>query len=149
MHGWLDVQVLSDSKHYLNEVLPISVGSVRAQLLSLLVPFGEIWKILPELLPRRGSLTIWVVVVMWYSETAEPCSHLGEKYRYEIAVSFTMLSVNAINLWQIGGWGIDPSLYFLGQYNLVGLWLNSTTSIKIAPLLLVDTLLQLVFLLEC
>ena len=81
MHGWLGVQVLSDSKHYLNEVLPISVGSVRAQLLSLLVPFGEIWKILPELLPRRGSLTIWVVVVMWYSETAEPCSHLGEKYR--------------------------------------------------------------------
>ena len=34
-----------------------------------------------KVIPRRGSPTIWVVVVIWYSETAELCSHLGEKYR--------------------------------------------------------------------
>ena len=39
-------------------------------------------------------------------------------------------------------------LSILDQWILAGLWLNSTTSIKIAPLLLVDALLQLVFLLK-
>ena len=70
---------------------------------------------------------------------------------YEIALSFTMLSVNSINLWQIGGWkwGCRPFSFLFRAIEFGGLRLNSTTSIKIAPLLLADTLLQLVFLLQC
>ena len=42
----------------------------------------------------------------------------------------------------------DSSLYILGGKN-DGVWLNSITSIKIAPLLQADALLQFVFLFQC